>query len=165
MDDQIRENNQNSDANKELESCKNEVQVLKDSFLRLSADFENYKKRITKEKSEWLISAQNDIILDILNIVDDFDRAFTELHKKEISKEFQNWISGFELIHKSLYKLLNKYNVKEIQDNNIFNPEIHEAIAQVESADKKSGQIVNVAQKGFTFNNRVLRPAKVVVAK
>lgn len=150
--------------NSELDNCKNELNQLRDSFIRLTADFENYKRRIVKEKGDWVISSQSDILMDILPIVDDFDRAFQE-YKKGINKDLDNWIIGFELIYKLLYKFLEKYSVQEIKDFSTFNPEIHEAIAQIESVEHQSGQIVSVVQKGFMLKGRILRPAKVTVAK
>lgn len=148
----------------ELASCKTEVQQLKDSFLRLNADFDNYKKRVTKEKSEWMVTAQSNMILDLLPIIDDFDRAFGD-YKKGQNKDIDNWLSGFELIHKSLGKFLEKYGVKEISGHINFDPEFHEGIAQVDSPDHQSGQIVAIVQKGYLLKDQVLRPAKVTVAK
>lgn len=165
--DDISKNTELNDKN--LELCEGELKQIKDSFLRLNADFDNYKKRVAKEKSEWITSCQSDILLDLLPIVDDFDRAFSEYNKSQNNKEQDikgsPWIAGFELIHKALYKFLDKYGVKEIKDNINFDPEYHEAIAQVESPAFKPGQIVEVVQKGFMIKDRVLQPAKVIVAK
>jgi molecular chaperone GrpE len=158
------EKSENKIEKSDLDSCKSEMQQLKDSFLRLNADFENYKKRIVKEKATWITDCQANILSDLLPIVDDFDRAFLG-YKKGENKDIDKWLEGFELIYKSFYKFLDKYEIKEITDFSIFNPEYHEAIAQVESEKHKSGDIVSVLQKGFILKDRVLRPARVTVAK
>ena len=91
--------------------------------------------------------------------------AIAKEYKKNEIKEADVWIAGFEMIQKSLNKLLEKYEVKEISDFQNFDPELHEAIAQVASDEHESGQIVNVVQKGYILKDKILRPAKVTVAK
>jgi molecular chaperone GrpE len=158
-----REISQKSDLEKHLENCNLELRQAKDLFVRLNADFDNYKKRTIKEKANWVVASQADLLTDLLNIVDDFDRAFIQAQKDESKNS--SWFKGFELIYKSFYKFLDKHEVKEITDFTYFNPEYHEAIAQIESDNHKSGDIIDVAQKGFIFKDRVLRAAKVTVAK
>ncbi len=159
------ENNIPEQENKSLENCQNELQQSKESLIRLSADFDNYKRRIEKEKIAWIEMAKSDLLSDILDIVDNFDRAMLEQKKTEQNKDLTAWLSGFEMIYKSLYKFLEQNNVKEITDFKGFNPEFHEAISQIESPEHKSGDIVSVLQKGFLLKDKVLRPAKVIVAK
>lgn len=154
----------NSNLNNfETPSEKKEEQ-LKESFLRLNADFDNYKKRIAKERLSWIVNCQSDLLLDLLPIIDDFDRAFSG-YKKGENKDLDNYIQGFELIYKSLYKFLEKYDVKQMTDFSSFNPEYQEAIAQVDSVDHKPGEIVSVLQKGYFIKDKVLRPARVTVSK
>jgi molecular chaperone GrpE len=154
-----------SEPNLSLEECKKELAYWKDQFLRSKADFENFKRRIEKEQTQWFQTAQAVLLFDLLNVVDDFDRAFEEKQKEGYSLELKAWIEGFELIRKSLHKLLSKYDVKEIKIEAEFDPRIHEAVAQVDSPDHKAGQIVDVIQKGYTFKDAVLRPAKVTIAR
>ena len=160
-DEENPENNE-QDA---LGKCKEQLNDTKGKLLRVSADLQNFKKRVEKEKIQWLHIAQAEIIVDLLNIVDDFDRAMVEYEKKEIPKESQVFLDGFVMISKSFYKLLEKYNVQEITENKLFDPTLHEAISQIESPDHKTDEIVDVIQKGFICKGKILRPAKVVVAK
>jgi molecular chaperone GrpE len=135
-----------------------------DKYLTLTADFENYKKRVNSERSDWAHEAQKRIILDLLDIVDNFERAL-EQEKKRENNSGVAWLAGFEMIHQSLEKLLAKYGVQPIADFATFNPKYHEALMSVESDKHKSGDIVQVLQKGYTMNDKVIRPATVSVAK
>jgi|SRR5579859_1049825 len=161
QDQDIQNPNPQSD---QLQDCKNELAQWKERSLRISADFENYKKRVEREKDQWIRMAQSNILFDLLSIADDFDRALSEARKSG-SDQLKVWIEGFELTKKSLDKLLTKYDVQEIKDTGQFNPELHEAVMNVESPDHKSGDIVNVLQKGYTFKGHILRPAKVSVVQ
>ncbi|NRB21383.1 nucleotide exchange factor GrpE [Candidatus Dependentiae bacterium] len=153
------------EKNDSLKACEQELADLKEKYVRSVADFDNYKRRSEQERARWALSAQSAVFVDLLAIVDNFDRAQAEHEKKERTPKMDVWLQGFELIGKSLYKLLDKYNVKPVKDNKTFNPELHEALVQVDSQDHESGQIVDVLQKGFTFKGELLRPAKVSVAK
>lgn len=155
----------NKESVKEDESCLTEKVALKESCLRIAADFENYKKRVERDRASWTTMAQADVLLAMLPIVDDFDRAFEAHRKQEHSAELNSWLSGFELINKALYKFLNTHDVTEIVQLTHFDPELHEAIAQVESPVHQSGQIVDIVQKGYMHKSQVLRPARVTVAK
>ncbi len=167
------ENNQNQEVNEtnqleqQLAQCQTQVNEWKDRALRTAADYENFKKRSEKERVMWITGAQSSMLLDLISIVDDFDRAKAanlSAHPEEqrscVSKD-----GGFELIYKSLQKILEKYGVQEIKELTHFDPVKHEAIMQVESPDHKQGDIVQVLQKGYLFKGEVLRPAKVSVAK
>lgn len=156
---------QQGQENENLEICRNDLQQARDSLLRLGADFDNYKRRIEKEKINWIEMVKSDMLLDILDIVDNFDRAMSEQKKTEQNKDLSAWLFGFEMIYKSLYKFLEQNSVKEITNFASFDPEFHEAISQIESEGRNPGDIVSVAQKGFMLKDKVLRPAKVIVAK
>lgn len=149
----------------ELQTCKQAQENWKEKCLRITADFENFKKRLTKEQAQWAESAQIQVLKDLLPIIDDFDRAYEEVQKKEQVAELQTWISGFTLIRSSLHKLLQKFGVTEITQYSEFDPLYHEAVTQIESANHKPGQIVQVFQKGYHYKDHVLRPARVSVAK
>jgi molecular chaperone GrpE len=149
----------------ELTSCKAQLEEVKNRLMRATADFENFKKRLEKERGQWAYTAQAAVLNDLLPIVNDFERALTESQKQATVAELKAWLVGFEMIRKSLYKLLHKYEVEEITDFSVFNPELHEALMRVESHDHKSGEVVAVLEKGFTFRGQVLRPAKVSVAQ
>jgi molecular chaperone GrpE len=150
---------------RELDSCKQVQEDWKEKCMRVTADFENFKKRLVKEQAQWAETAQIQVLKELLPVVDDFDRAYEEAQKKEQTPELQAWLSGFTLIHTALQKLLQKFGVSEITNYTDFNPLYHEAIVQVESADHKPEQIVQVFQKGYQYKDQVLRPARVSVAK
>lgn len=130
-----------------------EFEKLKQQYVYLQADFENYRKRMDAQRGLWSQSAQTEVILPLLEIVDDFDRAQGDIDNP-----------AFELIFKSFKKILQQFNVAEITENTIFDPNIHEALVQVPLIDNAtSGEIAQVLQKGYRFGTTVLRPAKVAV--
>jgi molecular chaperone GrpE len=148
----------------ELESCRQELAQMKDRLQRISADFENFKKRIERDRLLWTDTLEAELIRELLPVVDDFDRALVEQRKASQSPESLSYITGFELIAKGLYKFLTAHNVREITNLTTFDPQFHEAVMSVTSPDHKTGDIVAVLQKGFQYKDVVLRPAKVTVA-
>ncbi len=149
----------------QLQVCKKERDEWKDRTLRATADFVNYKKRVEKEQALWSRRAQAAILTDLLDTVDDFDRAIAEHEKKERTPELDAWLAGFELIRNKFTKLLSKHNVIEIEQIKTFDPQLHEALVHLESKEHKPGQIIEVMQKGYLIKDQVLRPAKVSVSK
>ncbi|GMU19631.1 MAG: protein GrpE [Candidatus Babeliales bacterium] len=149
--------NQNPNLEQQLSECLIQKDEWKDRCLRTAAEFENYKRRSEKERVLWITNTQASILTDVIGLVDDFERAFA-------NKDETCSLQGFELIYKSLQKILEKYGVQEIKEVTEFDPNLHEAIMQVESPDHKAGQIVQVLQKGYRFKDQILRPAKVSVA-
>jgi molecular chaperone GrpE len=169
MDEQnIKETQQGQTENElqaRLDACQAACNEWKDKYIHVSADLQNYKRRVEKEQTIWIARAQMDMLLPLLTIVDDFDRALCEHHSREKTVELDQWLKGFELIGKELYKYLHAMGVSEIKETVYFDPNLHEAIVQVESDKHNSGDIVDVLQKGFMLKDQVLRPAKVTVAK
>jgi molecular chaperone GrpE len=149
----------------ELATCTKEVAELKDACKSIAADFENYKKRVERDRVVWRNSSQAEVLRSILPVIDDFDRAMVEYEKIEKSSNHEAWIAGFDLIRKALDKFLQSYGVTILKQLDHFDPELHEAIAQVDSPTHESGAIVDVVQKGYMFNGQVLRVARVTVAK
>jgi len=142
--------------------CERELVQLKEQHARTVADFDNYRKRMAKEQIAYAQAVQARVLGDILAVVDDFERALSQ----DVSHDdVESWLEGFSLIHASLMKMLEKYDVKPMTEYLSFDPHFHEAIAQVESADHTNGQIVEVVQQGYLIGDTVLRHAKVVVAK
>jgi molecular chaperone GrpE len=144
-----------------LQQCQQEVAEWKDKYLRAAADFQNYKKRLEKDQANITKTIKADFLREILNIVDNFDRAL-EMKDQESQQE---WLRGFAMIAKELYKFLQKHGISEIEETRTFNPELHEAVMQVESDTHQPGEIVEILQKGYYLNDEVLRPAKVSVAQ
>lgn len=135
------------------------VAEWKQKYAYLSADFENFKRRTLKEYEAMRIDIYARVCKPLLVIMDDFDRACDAAEKQN------NNIEGFKLIRKSLEKVFTEIGVVEMQVGNVFDPEKHEALLQVQSADHTSGHIVSVLQKGYMLHGVVLRPAKVSVAQ
>ena len=168
MDNRDNENVKKEDSQEkgsDVKDCNQELQDWKEKYMRARADLDNFSKRVEKERIQWITIAHSEILNDLLAVVDNFDRALNPKEKKDLPKEVQIFLDGFTMISKSFYKFLDSYSVKEITDTKLFDPQLHEAIAQIESADHKSGDIVEVMQKGFMIKDKVLRPAKVIVAK
>jgi molecular chaperone GrpE (heat shock protein) len=148
----------------QLEKAQAAATEWTDKYLSLTADFQNYKKRVTQERTDWAQDAQKQVLVDLLAITDNFERALAEEKKREETAHVA-WLAGFEMIYQSLEKLLAKYGVQQISDFSVFNPKYHEALLQVESDKHTSGDIVQVLQKGYIMHDKVIRPAIVSVAK
>ena len=166
MNDETNNYTEQLDTDKtQLDTCLSELQQSKDRLLYLNAEFDNYKKRIEKERISWMQHSQAVLLTDFLPIIDDVERALAQIHTQPISQELQAFIQGLELIAKSFYKLLKKYDIQEITELKQFNPEFHEAIMEVEGNGQPSGEIASVFEKGYLHKGSVLRPAKVSVIK
>ncbi len=139
-----------------VDTSAKELQQAKERLTYLMAEFDNYKRRTEKERILWMDLARKDMVVDFLPIVDNLESALSD------EKNLKN---GVELIYKSLQKILTKNKVEEVPFQKTFDPEKHEALMTVESADHESGDIVTVLEKGFTFKGSVVRPAKVSVAQ
>lgn len=136
----------------------------KDLYTRVSADFQNYKRRVEKERAEWITQAKSDVIRPLLTVLDDLERAIESCRKQE-GEEQKSMLAGLELVYKNITKTFVDLGVETIDCAGEFNPELHEALTQVESKGHKSGEIVEVITQGYTFGGAVLRHAKVSVAK
>lgn len=145
---------------KELEKERDE---LKDHLLRKAAEFENYKRRTENEYSQLLINANAELFTELLPVFDDLERSISSAKD---TKDFDGLLVGVELIWKNFSKLFEKYGVKPIVAiGEEFDPEIHEALLQVESDEYPSGTIVDEHLKGYVMNGRVLRHSQVLVSK
>lgn len=149
----------------ELEACLLGQQEWKDKFARVTADFENFKRRSAREQVAWLESSQQKIFLELLSVVDDFDRALQPQAADNNHNSAKVWIDGFVLIRAALQKFLHNNGVEQMIIGETFDPMYHEAIAQVQVAGKAEGAIIDVLQNGYMWKNKVLRPAKVAVAQ
>ena len=145
-----------------LTAAQNEAEQWKDKYIRLVAEFENYKKRTLKEKSELILNGSEKTVAAILPILDDFERATAD--KTEDPQAIKE---GFELIYKKFLKALETLGVNKIKtDNADFNVDYHEAIAMVPGmGDDKKGKVIDCVQTGYTLNDKVIRHAKVAVGQ
>src|SRR5690606_13963254 len=137
-----------------LDKAQNSTAEWTDKYLSLTADFQNYKKRVDHERAEWSQVAQQKVFLGLLEIIDNFERALSQERERENAEGVQ-WLAGFDMIYQSIEKLIHSFDVREITDHTVFNPKYHEALVQVESANHKSGEIVQVLQKGYMMHDKV----------
>lgn len=145
-----------------LTAAQNEAEQWKDKYIRLVAEFENYKKRTLKEKSELILNGSEKTVAAILPILDDFERATAD--KTEDPQAIKE---GYELIYKKFLKALETLGVHKIKtDNADFDVDYHEAIAMVPGmGDDKKGKVIDCVQTGYTLNDKVIRHAKVAVGQ
>jgi molecular chaperone GrpE len=149
-----------------LEAAQAEAADWKDKFLRAHADFENSKRRLEKDKMNAVSYANESFAKDILAVMDSFDNALASMEDTEESSEvLTNMKEGVNLTYEQLKKILEKNSIKEVSCEGEFNPEVHQAIMQVESDNHEVGDVVQVMQKGYTIKDRVLRPAMVSTCK
>lgn len=157
----------NNDAeNNQPATSLNETDAIdyKGQFLRVSADFANYKRRVEKERLDWMQTAQASIIQKMLPVCDDLERALN-VAQEQVKAEQNSLIEGFLLIQKNVKKTFEELGVQEIDTTGKFNPEFHEALVSVASPDKESGDVVEVLRKGYLYKGKVVRHAQVSVAQ
>ena len=145
-----------------LTAAQNDAEQWKDKYIRLVAEFENYKKRTLKEKSELILNGSEKTVAAILPILDDFERATAD--KTEDPQAIKE---GYELIYKKFLKALETLGVHKIKtDDADFDVDYHEAIAMVPGmGDDKKGKVIDCVQTGYTLNDKVIRHAKVAVGQ
>lgn len=148
----------------EVEKLQNELDSLKDKYLRLSAEFDNYRKRTMKEKAELILNGGEKCISSILPIVDDFERA---LKNMETAEDVAAVKEGVELIYNKFMTVLGQNGVKPIETKEQpLNTDYHEAIAVIPApAEELKGKVLDCVQTGYTLNDKVIRHAKVVVGE
>lgn len=148
----------------ELDKYKADLEKEKDKFLRLFAEFENYKRRTSKERVELFKTAGQEVMQAMLPVLDDFDRALKEISRSE-DKEL---LKGVELISDKLKSTLNNKGLEQLEVNqgDTFDAEIHEAITQIPAPQKDlKGKVVDVVEKGYKLGDRIIRHPKVVVGQ
>jgi molecular chaperone GrpE len=146
----------------ELDDLQRERDDYKDRWLRKSAEFDNYRRRIERERREQGDQAVVDLLQELLLVADDFDRALTV----DAGEGGSAYRKGVELIHGKLNDLLRKYGVTPFEAlGNDFDPNIHQAVMHEVSPEHREGEVIGELQKGYLMNDRLLRPAMVKVAK
>ena len=148
----------------ELQNALLKTKDSQDNLVRVHADFENLRKRLEREKQDFLKFANEGIVLELLNILDDLERTINLAQDKH--EDLNAFLKGVEMILAHLYDLLKEHGVKPIEaEGKIFDPHFHEALMQVENKDLPEHTIVEVLQKGYLMYERVIRTAKVKVSK
>ncbi|SMC61346.1 nucleotide exchange factor GrpE [Cellulophaga tyrosinoxydans] len=168
LNEEVQDKEQEQVENVEVEELSVEDQLKedlakeKDKFLRLFAEFENYKKRTSKERMDLFRTAGQEVIVALLPVSDDFDRALQELSKSEDKEMFK----GVELIQNKFKQVLKAKGLEEVEakPGDVFDADLHEAITQIPAPDKKmKGKIIDVIEKGFKLGDKIIRHPKVVV--
>ncbi len=149
---------------KRIEELEEENRTLKDQLLRKQADFENFRKRMFREKEDAIKYANSKLLLDLTGIIDDFERA---IQSAESSKDFNSFFEGVSMIEKQMTSMLEKrWGLKRFSSiGETFDPERHEAIAMEESDKYDKSVVLEDYQKGYMLHDRLLRPARVKVSK
>jgi molecular chaperone GrpE len=158
----LKKNTKEDQLQNELIESKEKLAELNDKYLRLYSEFDNFRKRTMKEKTEFFKTAGEDVIISIISIVDDFERALKITGKSEDNKAHRE---GLELIYSKFKKILDQKGVKEIEAiGKEFDTDMHEALTKIPapSAELK-GKVIDVIEKGYTMNDKIIRFAKVVV--
>jgi len=148
----------------ELEELKQENSNLKDQYLRKQADFENYRKRMLREKEETIKYGNSNLLTDLVDVVDNFERAIQSGADSGDLKTFHDGIAMIEQQFSSM--LASKYSLEKLQaENQPYDPNQHEALMMEESSDIEEPTVLQVFQTGYKLHDRILRPAKVKVGK
>jgi len=156
-DEEIQE--QTEELEQAEESGGDEVAALEDRLLRLAADFENFKKRAARDREEYVTLANERLIGELLPILDDLERALVAAAEHEEAQ----LEDGVRLVHRSLAALLERHGVQAIETDGMFDPHVHEALL-TQPSEAEEGSVIDVIQKGYKLGERVVRPARVVVA-
>ena len=163
-EDLCQENSENSEEKLEENKLQEEYDALNNKMLRLQADFLNYKTRAEKEKMSTYSNAVADVLCDLLPIVDNFERAIESV--KSENEELINFKNGVKMIYDQFFNVLQKRGLKEIDAlNSKFDPNIHSGIAFEVAQEKEEDTVIEVFQKGYLVNEKVIRPSMVKIAK
>lgn len=148
----------------ELKAFEEKSQELHDKYLRLSAEFDNYRKRTLREKSELIKTASEDLMVRIIPFVDDIERGIKAM---SVSQDVEALREGMNLIYSRFKEFLQMNGVKEIEAlNQDFNTDVHEAVTKIPASDEsQKGKVVDVVEKGYMLHDKVIRYPKVVVGE
>ena len=148
---------------KELRKLKTELSEIKDKYLRLYSEFENYRRRTAKEKMELVSTASEDLMIELLPVIDDFERAINAFESN--NGEFETVKEGVILIYNKLRNVAEKKGLKKMntEPGDDFNSELHDAISHIPAPEEKlKGKILDTVERGYYLNDKVIRFAKVV---
>ena len=132
-----------------------------DSYLRLAADFDNYRKRVAREYTEVTQRANERLLNELLPVLDDLERALEAVAQHEEAKLEE----GVQLVHRSLASLLERHGLSEIPTDGVFDPHVHEALLAQPAEGAEDGTVLQVLQKGYRLGDKVIRPARVIIAE
>lgn len=166
---EARENPEEASASSEAEKspeaqCQEEKQVLMDKYFRLAADFDNFRKRTARQTEENRKAVIEQVLLDFLEVTDNFDRA---LKSAKTAEDMSSIVSGIEQLSKQFFSILEKYGLEKIKSEKAseFDPHRHEAVQHIETSEVPDNTIVEIYKTGYALNSKVIRPAMVSVAR
>lgn len=153
-----------TDDSAKLKKLQKELQEQKDKYLRLSADFDNFRKRTLREKIDMTLQAGENIYVKILPVLDDLERAMKSI---EEAKDLEAVKEGILLIYNKFEEYLNRQGVREIDAmHKEFDTDVHEAVTKIPAKDKKlKGKVVDIIEKGYYLNDKVIRYSKVIIGE
>lgn len=147
----------------EVEKLKQQIDELNDKYLRQVAEFDNFRRRTAKERVELIQTAGREVITSLLDVLDDSDRAQKQL---DTTDDLQQIKEGVQLVFTKLRHTLAAKGLKPMETlNQEFNPDLHEAITQIEAGEEMKGKVVDEVQKGYYLGDKIIRFAKVIVGK
>jgi len=147
----------------EMERLKNQVAELNDKYIRQAAEFDNFRRRNAKERVELIQTAGRDVITDILVVLDDSERAQKQM---ETTDDVNQIKEGIQLVFSKLRNTLSAKGLRSMESiGKEFNPDLHEAITEIEAGEEMKGKVVDEIEKGYYLNDKIIRHAKVVVGK
>jgi molecular chaperone GrpE len=166
---EIKVNPEEASASSEAEKspdalCQEENQILKDQLFRLAADFDNFRKRTARQMEENRKAVLEQVLLDFLEVTDNFDRA---LKSAQTAEDMSSIVSGIEQLSRQFLSILEKYGLEKIKSEKAseFDPHRHEAVQHIETSEVPDNTIVEVYKPGYALNSKVIRPAMVSVAR
>lgn len=148
----------------EIDTVRTELSELKDKYLRLMAEFDNFRKRTARQRNEERATAAIGTMNSILPVIDDFDRAKVNSEKEDTEETFPN---GVELVYQKFKRTLETLGLKQmVSTGEVFDPELHEAFTEIPAPNPEMvGKVVDTIEQGYTLNDKLIRHAKVVVGK
>jgi molecular chaperone GrpE len=163
VSDDVKNSNTPESAGVDLETLKQQLEKAKNDYLYLRAEFDTFRRNAVKERSELLKYGSERLALEILSVLDNFERA---LDLKVTESSFGDFLKGVELNTSALKSSLSKFGIQKIQcDNQPFDPSQHEALGSEESSEVSEGKILKVLRCGYKLHDRLIRPAQVIIAK
>ncbi len=161
----IKKNKKENKKDKEIEELKKQISELNDKNIRVTAEMVNSIRRKEEETTRIMKYANESLILELLVIMDNFERAFN-MDDDNMEDEVSKFLNGMKIIYNNLKNILEKYEVKEIDAlDKEFDPNFHQAVMQVHEDGKEENIVIEVMQKGYTYKDKVIRPAMVKVNK
>ena len=157
-------NSKEPSLKEQLEEKEKELSELKDKYLRIFAEFDNFKKRTIKEKMDFMRNASQDVLADLLPVLDDFDRAKLSADDEKTNEVFSD---GVTLVYNKLNSVMKAKGIIAMESNGTeFDPELHEAITNIPApSEELKGKVIDTIQKGYYLNDKIIRHAKVVVGE